>query len=336
MMRDEGWKTLFHPFEAGHLALPQADSRVLFLGAEPGSRLPVGFLGRITIVQGFRPSFLQLQKQGHHVLPEVEGDGYDLALVLAGRHRGRNEASIGEAAARVREGGLVVVAASKQNGGDSLRRRMAKLVTLAGHLSKHHGIVFWFARPSAPLPAPEEADAHVEGRFHTAPGMFSHGRVDPGSRLLVEHLPPRVSGHVADLGAGWGFLSSEVAARADGPLTLHLYEADFASCAAARHNLSGQDRAGVEVFWHDVANEPLERIYDLVVMNPPFHATGHGADPSLGIAMIEAAARSLRKGGRLYMVANVALPYERVLSAKFSRFEELARDKGFKVLLATR
>ena len=335
-MRDDGWKTLFHPFEAGHLDLPQAGSRTLFLGAEPGLRLPEGFLGRLTLVQGFRPSFLQLQQSGLDVLPEVEGERYDLALVLAGRHRGRNEAWIGQAAARVREGGLVVVAASKQNGGDSLRRRMAKLVTLDSHLSKHHGIVFWFARPSAPLPAPEEADAHVEGRFHTAPGMFSHGRVDPGSRLLVEHLPSRISGHVADLGAGWGFLSSEVAARAEGPLTLHLYEADFASCAAARTNLSGQDSAQVEVFWRDVASEPLERIYDLVVMNPPFHATGHGADPSLGMAMIEAAAKGLRKGGRIYMVANVALPYERALSARFARVEELARDKGFKVLAATR
>ena len=335
-MRDDGWKTLFHPFEAGHLALPQPGSRTLFLGAEPGFRLPEGFLGGLTLVQGFRPSFLRLKLSGLDVLPELEGDGYDLALVLAGRHRGRNEAWIGEAVARVRKGGLLVVAASKQNGGDSLRRRMAKIVELDGHLSKHHGIVFWFARPSAPLPAPEEADADVEGRFRTAPGMFSHGRVDPGSRLLVEHLPPRISGHVADLGAGWGYLSSEVAARAAGPILLHLYEADFASCAAARANLSVQDTAEVEVFWRDVASEPLERIYDLIVMNPPFHATGHGADPTLGIAMIEAAARNLRKGGRLYMVANVALPYERTLSAKFSRFEELARDKGFKVLVATR
>ena len=145
-MRDDGWKTLFHPFEAGHLDLPQAGSRTLFLGAEPGLRLPEGFLGRLTLVQGFRPSFLQLRQSGLDVLPEVEGEGYDLALVLAGRHRGRNEAWIGQAAARVREGGLVVVAASKQNGGDSLRRRMAKLVTLDSHLSKHHGIVFWLRR----------------------------------------------------------------------------------------------------------------------------------------------------------------------------------------------
>lgn len=340
LMRDEGWKTLFHPFEAGHLPLPPEGSRILFIGAEPGFRLPEGFLGRIVMVQGFRPSFLQLRTLGHDVLPQIDGDGYDLALVLAGRHRGRNEAWIDEAVARLREGGLVVVAASKQNGGDSLRRRMAKLVELDGHLSKHHGIVFWFVRPASPLPAPEEAAASVEGRFETAPGMFSHGRVDPGSRLLAAHLPRSVRGAVADLGAGWGYLSAQLLERAEPGLTLHLYEADFASCTAARGNLArcagANTDVDIEVFWHDVTSEQLHRVYDLVVMNPPFHHSGHGADPSLGIAMIEAAARGLRKGGRLHMVANVALPYERALAASFARVEELAREDGFKVLVGTR
>lgn len=336
-MRDDSWKTLFHPFEAGHIAMPDAGSRVLFLGAAPDFRLPDGFLAQLTIVQGFRPAFLDLEKRDLNVLPQVDGADYDIALVLAGRHRGQNEAWMREAAARVRDGGLVVVAASKKNGGDSLRRRTAGSVDLGGHLSKHHGMVFWFDKPEHPLPEPDDAVALIDGRFKTAPGMFSHGRIDAGSRLLASQLPDAVKGAVADLGAGWGYLSAQLLSRVVGEVTMHLYEADFESCEAARANLAPAPAgARVEVFWRDVTTEPLEQQYHFMVMNPPFHATGHGADPDLGVAMIEAAAKGLRKGGRLYMVANVALPYERALAARFARFEERVRDQGFKVLVATR
>jgi 16S rRNA (guanine1207-N2)-methyltransferase len=165
----------------------------------------------------------------------------------------------------------------------------------------------------------------------------SHGRIDAGSRLLAEALPDNIAGSVADFGAGWGYLASEVARRATRLDTLDLYEADFESCEAARRNLSGlTGTVEPRIFWRDVTAEALESRYDLVVMNPPFHATGRGADPAIGIAMIRAAAGGLRAGGRLFMVANVALPYERVLAPAFAGFEELCRRDGFKVLLARR
>ena len=42
-MTDDRLKTLFHPFETGDLPVPSKGTRVLFLGAEPGFRLPAGF-----------------------------------------------------------------------------------------------------------------------------------------------------------------------------------------------------------------------------------------------------------------------------------------------------
>ncbi|TIT40906.1 MAG: methyltransferase, partial [Mesorhizobium sp.] len=42
-MSAEPLKTLFHPYEAEALDLPKEGERVLFLGAEPGFRLPGGF-----------------------------------------------------------------------------------------------------------------------------------------------------------------------------------------------------------------------------------------------------------------------------------------------------
>ncbi|TIW51251.1 MAG: methyltransferase, partial [Mesorhizobium sp.] len=41
-MSAEPLKTLFHPYEAEALPLPGMGERALFLGAEPGFRLPEG------------------------------------------------------------------------------------------------------------------------------------------------------------------------------------------------------------------------------------------------------------------------------------------------------
>ena len=60
-------------------------------------------------------------------------------------------------------------------------------------------------------------------------------------------------------------------------------------------------------------------------MNPPFHR-GRAAEPEIGAGMIRAAAKALKPGGRLFMVANRQLPYETVLAAVFSSHGEIARE----------
>ena len=172
---------------------------MLFLGAEPGFRLPEGFGAELHLVQGFRPHFRALANAGFQVTPRIEGTDFDGALVLAGRHRGQNEAWIAEAVERVVPGGLIVVAGSTDDGIASLRKRMGKLVEVDGHLPKYHGVAFWFRRPDdaaslveALRPADERLP--VDGRFRAAPGMFSHDRIDAGSRLLAECLPDAAKG----------------------------------------------------------------------------------------------------------------------------------------------
>lgn len=337
-MSAEPLKTLFHPFEAEAIALPRKGERVLFLGAEPGFRLPQGFDAALHLVQGFRPHFRVLQASGFSVAPQAEGSGFDMALILAGRHRGQNELRIAEALERVASGGLIVVAGGKEDGIASLRKRIDELIPLDGHLPKHHGIAFWLRRPAdtgaaAGLRAANPA-LLVEGRFHTAPGMFSFDKVDAGSKLLVENLPNDLRGNVADFCAGWGYMAAEVAARSPGISELDLYEADFASLKAAKRNVGGTT-ANPRFFWLDLLSEAVERRYDAIVMNPPFHRS-RATEPEIGAGMIRAAAKALKPGGRLFMVANRQLPYEPVLAAAFSSHAETARDGMFKIFAARR
>ncbi|MBN9074522.1 MAG: class I SAM-dependent methyltransferase [Rhizobiales bacterium] len=335
------WPPLFYPFAADALRAPPESARGLYLGAVPALPIPPALRCGWTLVQGFRPDYLKLRDSGAHVLPAAEGDGYDLALGLAGRHRGENEARLAEAARRVRDGGLIVMAGGRTDGIASLRKRLPENVPVAGHLSKNHGEVFWiYASPKiaehlAGLDAGRrEALPLVEGRFRAAPGMFSHDRVDLGSRLLAGHLPADLAGEAADFCAGWGYLSVRLAEAAPGIGAIDLYEADHASLDAARLNLAGSGKAR-DFFWQDLAAEPVGRRYDAIVMNPPFHQ-GRAADPGIGTALIAAASRALKPGGELFMVANRQLPYEETLRRGFSKVWKLAEEAGFKVFRARR
>ena len=79
----------------------------------------------------------------------------------------------------------------------------------------------------------------------------------------------------------------------------------------------------------------VERRYDALVMNPPFHQ-GRAAEPSIGEGMIRAASKALKPGGRLFLVANRQLPYEVMLNTCFARSGEAVRNDRFKILWAVR
>ena len=336
-MSRETLKTLFHPFVSNTIEMPGEGERVLFLGAEAGFALPEGFAASLSAVQGFRPLYRQLLAQRIEALPEIEGEDYDAALVLCTKHRGENEANIAEALSRVKIGGLIVVAGGKEDGIQPLRKRLDGFGFTIEHMPKYHGVVFWFGRPENVSEAVSKfgkSPVRVDGRFNASAGMFSHDRIDDGSELLASRLPTDFAGDAADFGAGWGYLSVELAEKSPKLERIDLYEANYASLEVAKENVAENcPRAPARFFWHDLAAEPVKDKYDLIIMNPPFHE-GHAAEPSLGQAMIKTAASALRGGGRLMLVANRGLPYEPVLAANFRESGETCRNARFKVLWA--
>lgn len=334
---DDRLRTLFYPFDTGMLDWPGRGANVLFLGAEPGFRRPADETAGLACVQGFRPQYLALRNQGLDVQPEPAGADYAAALILCGRFRAANEQNLSEALTRVRAGGLIVIAGGKTDGIASLRKRGGSLLPIAGAQSKYHGTVFWLERPAdagRAIEALSHPPGSIEGGFRTGPGMFSADGVDPGSRLLADSLPDDLSGEVADFAAGWGYLSARVADR-EKLRRIDLYEASSAALEAAKINMANSMRGDLECryHWHDLLKEPVAERYDAIVMNPPFHQ-GRAAQPDIGLAMIRTALQSLKKGGRLFLVANRGLPYRRELEAIAAASGELAPDNRFQLLWA--
>lgn len=338
-MSRDALKTLFHPFATGLVEMPAEGQRFLFLGAEAGQRAPEGFAAEIDAVQPLRTLYRALEAARSKVTPTVEGEGYDGALVLCGKHKGENEDRIAEALRRVREGGLILVAGGKEDGIQSLRKRIDRYEFGGDHAPKYHGVAFWFPRPAdatAVIAALAASPVRVEGRFTAAPGMFSHDRVDEGSELLAGRIPADFHGHAADFGAGWGYLSVLLSEHAPNLKGVDLFEADYNALEAAKENMAENcPDVPARFYWQDLTAEAPRDHYDLIVMNPPFHE-GHAADHGLGAAMIRTAATSLKAGGRLMLVANRGLPYEPVLKEAFKDSGEVCRNARFKVLWGRR
>jgi 16S rRNA (guanine1207-N2)-methyltransferase len=292
--------TLFLPFASGDIDPPAEGARLAFLNAAVPP-LPGDFAGSaLACEQGFRPAFLALQRAGLDTVPHLaaaEG-AFDGCLVLAGRHKGENQALVARACALVKPGATVVVCGEKTVGIQPLRKWAGDRVEIAGSLAKHHATVFWFAAPRDEVFADSAEDTVLaDDRFETAPGMFSAGKIDPGSALLAGYFDNRITGVVADFGCGWGYLAAHVLEKGR-PQSLALFDAHYPSLKAAERNLA--PLAGdvpVAVHWQDLTSEPVARQFDWIVMNPPFHA-GRASEPDIGKAFIAAASKALKPGGR--------------------------------------
>lgn len=313
--------------DEGQLELP-AEGRILLLGPRADADLSGLPRTRCHVVQGFRPDHDALAAQGFDCATAPMGD-YAAAIVFLPRVRELGQVRIAHAAART--DGPVVVDGQKTDGIDSMLKHVRARTTLTGQIAKAHGRAFWFPASSdladwAGAGAVENADGYV-----TVPGVFSAAGIDPASALLAQSLPAKLGAAVADFGAGWGYLSAQVLRRED-VKTLHLVEADHDALTCARVNVV-DDRA--RFHWADVPQWVFPERLDTVVMNPPFHTT-RKADPDIGRAFIQAAARALKPTGQLWLVANRHLPYEATLTDHFKQVTEAGGNAKFKVLHAQR
>lgn len=314
--------------EAGD-ALPETGT-ILVLGATAETDLSDLPADRLRLVQGFRPDHDALFARGLKVVPTLEeaGQGHAAALVHLPRARAQGRDWVRAACAAVAPGAPVWVDGQKTDGIDSMQRDLRERVELMSNLTKSHGRILridaapafddWATGPIEPAPG-----------FVTRAGVFSAEGVDRGSALLAAALPGDLKGRIVELGAGWGWLSAQILARAS-VKRLDLVEADHAALACARANVT-DPRA--QFHWADATRFAPELTPETVVMNPPFHQ-GRAGDPNLGAAFIRAAAAMLPPPGVLWMVANRHLPYESALASAFREVSEQGGDGGFKVIRA--
>ena len=345
--RDNPLDALMHPFAEGLLHWPAAGD-VLFLRGREGAALHAHRRPALAATQPFRPEAARLQRLGIELLDEdaLPDASFALVLVLPPRQREEARALLAKACAALAPGGTVVAAVANDEGAKSREADFKQLAGGAVTQSKFHCRTFW-TQPDAAfdaallaqwrrLDAPRQiaAPGLPGGSFHSRPGVFAWDRVDAASAMLAAALPADLRGRVADLGAGWGYLSMQVLARCPRVESIDLFEADARALSLAQRNLADA-RVPTGFHWHDVEQGVPGR-FDAIVCNPPFYALGRGDRPDIGRAFIAAAADALVRGGSLWLVANRHLPYEDALGTGFSQVRSVAQNGGFKIVQAVK
>jgi 16S rRNA (guanine1207-N2)-methyltransferase len=230
-------------------------------------------------------------------------------------------------------GGALTLMAGNDRGGTRLAGELEAFgcIVEGGH-KRHHRIVTTVC-PTAPVGIDAAIEAGAprvlpELGLWSQPGLFNWDRIDPGSQLLIDHLPV-LHGRGADLGCGIGVLARAVIAR--NPCQMTLIDVDRRALEMAALNVPD---ANVTTLWADIRSATnLPTGLDFVVTNPPFHDTGE-EDRGLGHTFIQKAAAMLAPGGTLWLTANRHLPYEATLSPLFAIVDQVAQAKGFKIYAA--
>lgn len=164
--------------------------------------------------------------------------------------------------------------------------------------------------------------------FETSSGVFSHKRVDSGTRLLVETMQLPTKGKILDLGCGYGVIGI-VAAKLNPSLEVWMTDinchATILADANSRHN------GAKTIVMQGSLYEPIEDLkFDLIVTNPPISA---GIEATVK-PIITGAPTHLVEGGALQLVVQSnkgGRTLFNILKEAFGNIEVKAKGGGFRV-----
>jgi 16S rRNA (guanine1207-N2)-methyltransferase len=182
---------------------------------------------------------------------------------------------------------------------------------------------------------PAEITAEVRGLslvFTTDRGVFSHAKVDRGSRLLAETMALPEEADVLDWGCGWGLLGI-VAALTWPRCRVTMTDINERACALARANAERNRATNVSVVCGDPRDALPGRRFDAVVCNPPISAGRRAV-----LAVMEDATRLLHPEGAFWMVAHTrkgAKRLQRDLEALFGQVQRVNIRGGYRIVKAT-
>ncbi|WP_296221777.1 class I SAM-dependent methyltransferase [Pseudomonas sp. UBA2684] len=164
------------------------------------------------------------------------------------------------------------------------------------------------------------------------PGVFSHGRLDIGSALLLQHLDKLPAGHLLDFGCGAGVLGAALKRRYP-ESRVTLLDVDAFAVASSRLTLAANGLHADVISGDGIDAAPTG--LSAILSNPPFHQgvhTHYQATENL----LRQAAQHLEHQGQLRLVANSFLKYPAVIERHLGPCHTVAEANGFRIYQASK
>ena len=345
-----------------HLLVENADlgkaSRVLLLGGGNGlaalglhSRFPgleiglyeINFVAQTLSEKNISLHQAQQQIRIVHRLDEIPAKSLEAAAIFLPKGIGLCRRWLLDLYALLQPGGELYLVGSNQGGVQSVIRDAEAVFQKATILAykKGHRLAR-LIRPhtslqSAPPWASESGikpGTWAEARYTTRqgefqmlshPGVFSYQKLDPATKMVLDHWEIDAADILADLGCGFGALgitASYQAAQVD------LFDSNILAVETSQKNLETLQQTNARALPGDVLSSAGSRRYTQIATNPPFH-TGMARDHYLPRVFMAQSRRQLVPGGRLLLVSNRFLNYEVELRKLFPDVRVQAADSRY-------
>ena len=173
----------------------------------------------------------------------------------------------------------------------------------------------------------------VRLRLRSEAGVFSRGRLDRGSELLLDALELGPCERILDLGCGYGILGLVAAKLSEGGHVL-MTDVNERATRLAEANAHANGVANAEVRVGPLYEPVRDLAFDHIVCNPPIRAGRAVVD-----RIVAEAPAHLLEGGRLWLVARTrqgASSLRERMRRAFGNAEIVKRGSGYKVLCSVK
>lgn len=282
----------------------------------------------------------RLRRVGVEPLPWPPEGPFAEAFVRLPKGREALEMTLHAVGSRLEEGGRVWVVGANDEGIRSTGKRAEPVFEQVQTVdTRKHCRVVELARPRPGLRAALEDWATTSTAelpdgpltWISFPGVFAHGRLDEGTRVLLQDLPTLEPGQRAlDFACGAGLIGKVLLRRSTGA-RVDLLDIDALAVEAARRNVPEAERVLASDGWEAVGDAR----YHLVISNPPLHA-GKGSDYRVVQHLIEQAPDHLVPGGALRIVTQKTVPLRDLLRERFGEAELVREVAGYRIWEARR
>ncbi len=169
--------------------------------------------------------------------------------------------------------------------------------------------------------------------LYSLPGVFSAEKIDLGSGFLLENLPPVQGKKVLDFGCGYGVIG--ICASTSGAAWVDMVDNNLYAIACARKNVLASGKDNINVIESDGLSRFDACFYDLVLSNPPFHL-GKKVDYATTREFLQGSYEIIKPGGKLVVVANQFIRYDRLMRIIFGNVQCLASNNSYRIWSTTK